>query len=380
LIRRSRLLGALLGFLLLGFFLSSCGAAQTAQNWPGLTLDGDILYAISGAPQQVYLVDAENGMQRATFVPQGRHGAVLYWSPVTVAETSSGEKLGFVGFADPQTNQYALYAFDAQTGQEKWSFPAQDLILPAPEYGDGTIYFGSSDGRVYAVDVETQRLKPGWPFEAKEAIWAAPLFADGRLFVAAMDHHLYCLDAHSAEVLWSFQASGAMAAEPALDSTRGILYVGAFDGQVYALSADSGQPLEGFAFEAKHWIWSQILVTPDRLYVTSLDGRLYALDPDTGAVIPPYPYDSSEVGDQSDLLRAAPALAGENVLIATESGRLISVKEGRRQWYWPSGVPEAAALTAPVVEGNLVYVILMNGRISSLQADTGVQGWSFSPQ
>ena len=151
----SRLLPGL-GLLLLGILLAGCGAAPVAENWPGLTLDGNTLYAISGAPQQVYMIDAETGMQKGTFLPQNVERGIYYWSPVTV-----GGGTAFVGFGDTQNLTAGLYAFDPQTGQELWHLPADNLILPAPTYVDGNVYFGDSDGRVHAVDVETRSFKPG---------------------------------------------------------------------------------------------------------------------------------------------------------------------------------------------------------------------------
>lgn len=372
--QRSRVLGVALALLLLGVVLSGCGAAPVAENWPGLTLDGDTIYVISGLPQQVFLLDAETGAQKVAFTPQGERRGVTYWSPVTPA----GE-LAFAGFGEPQSKTYGLYAFDPATGQEQWHVSVEDLILAAPAYAGGVVYFGTSDGRVYAVDVETRGVKPGWPFEAGQAIWAAPLVAEGRVYVSSMDHHLYCLDADTGQQVWAFEAGGAMAARPSMDASGAILYVGAFDGRVYAVQAGSGQAVEGFEFQAENWIWSEVLVAGDQLYVSALDGKLYALDPASGAVNAPYPYDSQEVSGESDVIRAAPVQAGEWILVATESGRVIALKNGLRQWTWPSGVPQSGVLTTPVVSGAAVYVALTNGQVQTLQLENGVPGWSFSP-
>jgi outer membrane protein assembly factor BamB len=361
--------------LLLSVFLSGCGAAQVAENWPGLTLAGDTIYVISGAPQKVYMLDVETGAQKGVFVPQGELKGVPYWSPVAV-----GGGLAFVGFVDPQSNVAGLYAFDPETGQELWNIPAEDLIIPAPVYAGGVVYFGSSDGRLYAVDVETRSVKPGWPFETGEAIWGSPLVAGERVYVASQDHHLYCLDAETGEMFWKHQVGGAMAGQPTLDAARGIVYVGAFDAKVYAVDADTGERFENFDFKAENWIWSKPLLGDDQIYVSSLDGNLYALDPESGAVIPPYPYNSGEIDDRNDSLRASPVHAGDFVIVAAESGRVIAVQDAGRRWLWPSGQPETGVLTTPVVseDKDTIYVVLMNGDVQALSAETGTQLWTFS--
>ena len=44
-----------------------------------------------------------------------------------------------------------LYAVDIKTGQEKWKFKTGDIILSSPSVSGGVVYFGSSDGNLYAV-------------------------------------------------------------------------------------------------------------------------------------------------------------------------------------------------------------------------------------
>jgi outer membrane protein assembly factor BamB len=368
----SRVIRAVTGLLLLGVVLSACGGTLPG-NWPGLAVDGDTVYAISGSPQKVYMLDAETGAQKGTFTPLDESKGVLFWSPVAV-----GGDLAFVGFSAPQEKEKiaALYAFDPETGQELWDIPTeeQDLIIPAPVYADGVVYFGDSGGFVYAVDVETRRVKPGWPFPAEEAIWAPVLVDGGRVYVAAQDRHLYALDAETGQVVWEFKAAGAFAAQPVLNLSRGILYVGAFDGRLYAVDADSGQPVGDFEFEAKNWIWSETLLADDLLYVTALDGNLYALDPTSGSEVAP-PFD----GDSP--LRAAPVRAGDSVVVASQEGRVtaLALATAQEKWHWPSGTPEAQVKTTPVVSKGNVYVIQMNGQVYALASDSGAELWEFAP-
>lgn len=361
-----------MGLLLLGVLLSACGAAPVAQTWPGLTVEGDTVFVISGAPQQVYMLDVETGIQKSTFVPPGEHKGVLYWSPVTV-----GDGVAYVGFADTGAGFAGLYAFDPGIGQELWHVPVENYMQAAPTYVDGVVYIGDTSGYVYAIDVETRTIKPGWPFKAGDAVWAEALVAEGRVYVASMDHHLYCLDAERGEVLWDQKLGGAMAASPVLED--GILYVGAFDGKVYALDAGTGELVDGFEFKAENWIWSEALMSGDQLFVTALDGRLYALQPDSGAVISPYPYDSGNLSQGKDAIRAAPVEAGEAIVVASESGRVAAINSATAQWSWPGGAPEASIYTTPVVSDGKVFVILMNGQVQTLDASNGAVGWSFLP-
>jgi len=309
-------------------------------------------------PQQV---------QKGTFVPQGDQTGIIYWSPVT-----TGGNQAFVGFAESQSMAAGLFAFATDTGQELWHVPAQNLILPAPTYADGVVYFGESDGNVYAVDVETKSVKPGWPFHAEEAIWASPLVVGGRVYVASMDHHIHCLDAGTGQEIWKTEVGGALAPGLPWIHPGVILYAGPLTEGLCPPGA-SGAMVEGFDFQvgtekSGGGVSGQMALT------TSLDG-IYALDPSSGAVIPPYPYDSAEINSKKDPIRAAPVQAGELIVVTTESGRVIAVKDAQRQWYWPSGVPTASILTTPVVSEGKVYVVLTTGQVQPLDAATGMAGW-----
>lgn len=372
--QRSRFVGVAVVLLLLVTVLSACGAAPVAENWPGLTVAEGSVYVISGAPQQVYILDAETGTQQRTFLPEGEHQGVRYWSPVAL-----GGDLAFVGFADSVTGSAGVYAFDPATGKERWRASGEDLILPAPAYAQGIVYFGDSSGKVYALEAETGTILPGWPFETDAAIWGSPLPAGDRIYVPSMDHRLYSLDAESGQEIWQVELGGAVAVSPVIDDAGEILYVGTFDGHVYAIHADSGQLVEGFDFRADNWIWSEVLLTDGRLYVTALDGRLYALDPSSGEVISPYPFDSGALQEGSDVIRAAPVQAADNVVVASELGRVIAVQNAQPVWDWPSGVPENPIYTTPVVDEGTIYLVLRNGQVVTLNAETGVQGWTFLP-
>jgi len=367
--------GAAIALLLLGSLLSACGAAPLAQTWPGLTVADGVVYAISGLPQKVYMLDAETGAQKATFMPTGTfRGQTFYWSPVIV-----GGETAFVGFSSPRPDSlYGLFAFDPATGQELWRVLADDLILAAPVYADGIVYFGTSSGRVYAVDTATHNVKPDWSFKAEEAIWGSLLVVGDRVYVPAMDHYLYCLDAKTGQEIWKFKAGGSLAARPSPND--GTLYQGAFDGRVYAVEAGSGQQVSGFDFKAENWIWSEVLVAEERLYVSSLDGKLYALDPATGQVLPGYPY-STEV---TDYLRAAPAQVGDLIIIATNNGKVMALNGQSGQLVgspWTSGTVGLSILTTPVVAGERVYAILSNGQVQTFEVLNGLlaPGWFFAP-
>jgi len=76
-----------------------------------------------------------------------------------------------------------------------------------PVIADGTIYFGSSvDCKVYALDAGTGHQR--WSFFTEAPIRFAPVIYKNRLFVTSDDGNLYCLRTEDGKLLWKASGSG----------------------------------------------------------------------------------------------------------------------------------------------------------------------------
>ena len=95
-----------------------------------------------------------------------------------------------------------LYAVDAASGQERWSFNANNWVWEGPVVVSNTLYFGDLGGNVYALDAETQKLMWAQPFQAEGAVRATPLYSDGTLYVGTDSGALYALDAATGQPRW----------------------------------------------------------------------------------------------------------------------------------------------------------------------------------
>lgn len=49
-------------------------------------------------------------------------------------------------------NEKCLYVLDAATGELRWKYQTEDVVVSSPVVAGGTIYFGSNDGYVYALE------------------------------------------------------------------------------------------------------------------------------------------------------------------------------------------------------------------------------------
>lgn len=133
-----------------------------------------------------------------------------------------------------------VYAFDALTGTQKWTFKTLDAAFPRIAW-KGRLYFGGRDFNCYCLDAVTG--KELWRFKARGLTGMIPCVAEGRAYFPSMDQNLYCLDARTGELLWRFKADGPIVAV-AVD--QGRAYFGSWDCHLYCIDAVTGRSIWTF--------------------------------------------------------------------------------------------------------------------------------------
>jgi len=318
---------------------------------------------------KIYALAADTGTQRWEIPVKAGEKAAKPFSALAF----SGELL-FVGSfdhqlkaIDPTNNQLWSSDLPKDTKLEKWSFTAQDAIVGAPAIDGSRLFVGSSDRNVYAIDATTGEKI--WSYSTGNWVWATPLVAGNRIYVGSMDHNLYCLDAATGELKWKFAANGAIPAQAVLQD--GVLYFGALDGKVYAVDAERGEKI--WEFQTGNWVWSEPVIFEGTVIVTSIDHKVYALDARTGA--------KNWVYDTGSPVRAGAALADNMVYIVTDSdttGQVIALDAAKGQRQWSKAMPKGL-LTTPVVAGDVLYVVDLDGRVAALKRSDGLEMWAFVP-
>jgi outer membrane protein assembly factor BamB len=176
-----------------------------------------------------------------------------------------------------------LVALDAENGKELWRFRA-GVIESSPLLVGRTVYFGSWDHRVYALDTRTHR--PRWTFTTGDEVKGGLAFARGTVYAGSYDGHVYALDAYTGRVRWSGGAERGLRGRGRFYATPSVAYgrvfVGATDGIVYAFGARSGRLL--WARRTGSYVYGAAAVARRTVYVGSYDHRFYALDAVTGDV------------------------------------------------------------------------------------------------
>ena len=120
-------------------------------------------------------------------------------------------------------------------GTLKWSFDTGDGVESSPAIGpDGTVYFGSYDGYLYAVTDAGSQGVLQWKFLTGDAIDGSPTVdGDGVIYFGSRDSNVYALYPDGT-VKWTFPTGDGIECSPTIDD-RGYLYIGSMDGNMYAL-------------------------------------------------------------------------------------------------------------------------------------------------
>jgi outer membrane protein assembly factor BamB len=282
-----------------------------------------------------------------------------------------------------------LYALDARSGAERWRFAAGRAITSSPAVAGGLVYVGSRDGAYVALDTATGtqrwRVETGpdaplaWGFESGDLYTASPAIAGDLALLGGSDGQVWAVSAADGTVRWRFRTEGRVRSSPAVAGGR--VYVGSMDGTLYALDLASGRQVwrfdtEGHTLDSgkfgfdRRTIQSSPAVVGGTVYVGSRDGHLYAVDAETGRKRWTADHEMSWVN-------SSPAVAGGLVFAGSSDNRFVQAVDARTgQERWRVAT-ERLVWSSPAVDGDLVYVGDATGTLYALDRATGAERWRY---
>lgn len=298
----------------------------------------------------------------------------------------------YVGSTD-----HRLYAIRATDGSQLWSFASKGAVNSTPAVSDGGVFFSSLDGSVYAVDalsgVERWRFvtngerrfsAPGihglqprievMP-DPYDVFLSSPAVWNGTVFVGSGDHNVYAIDARTGKLRWKFQTGNVVHASPAVHDGR--VYIGSWDRYFYALDAATGELAWKFATGDDRDIYNQVGIASSAavaggiVYFGCRDSNFYALDERSGAL-------RWKRSHHGSWVIASPAVSGGTVYYTTSDERkfyAVDAKTGAVRFTVAYG---AFAFSSPSIAGNVAYYGVFDGRLYAVDANTGRMVATFS--
>ena len=270
-----------------------------------------------------------------------------------------------------------IYAVDAKTGAQAWKFASEgerrftgkhlhgsdpaaesmpdpfDFYLSSPTIAEDTVYVGSGDGNVYALDPASGALR--WKFHTGDVVHASPAIANGLVYIGSWDSFFYAIDAKSGKERWRFKTgedhkiANQVGIQSSATIANGMVFFGCRDSNLYALDAASGA--KKWAYSTKgSWVISTPIVKDGTLYFATSDSGLFdALDAYTGEL-------KYSLSFHHWPMFSSPAIAGRNLYIGSHAGTMISIDLDKHATAWTFSTDGAnrngAALTKKDGEPN----------------------------
>lgn len=275
--------------------------------------------------------------------------------------------IGAEHLADLPTRDRSLLAWDGASGQEVWSWPTPGDSLSIPLVHQDTVYFTSSEPRLYALDLATRRQR--WCVPSLTWSPDPPAVHGDVVVVPSRGPTVAAYASDDGTRVWTFEADDKetewLHQRPAV--TAGMAFLAGWDKQVYAVDMATGALR--WKFSAERGITCPPVLAGDRLLLGIKDYRTGARDRKPGYGLYAIDIATGEVVWQVDTdrhIHISPAVADDLILCGADDRRLraLDARDGRE--LWQVTLPEKLR-AGPLIVGQHVIVGQSNGALVSIQ-------------
>jgi len=241
-----------------------------------------------------------------------------------------------------------------------WSLKTGDEVRGSAAFAGGSIYLGSYDGNLYALDDSDGSVR--WRFKSQRGIVSRPaVFAEMVIF-GSEDKTVYAVSRSSGRAIWSHRTDAPIRSSPHVDEKACI--VGSDDGFLYRIDRAKGV----VTWRYRTWapIRSSPTVVDDRVFFGSDDGYLYTVNRETGGLIWRH-----QIGSP---VMSSPVVADNQVIVGASDGtvRAFGTKDGKVLWAVQT---DKAVIASPAIKDDLAYIGSADGHMYAIKVATGVVAW-----
>lgn len=271
-----------------------------------------------------------------------------------------------------------------------WKFKTAGRVISSPAVAGNSVYVGSTDGQLYAIDRAAGTLR--WKFATAGPVNSSPAVLDGVVFAGSVDGNFYAVDAASGVQKWRFATSGerrftAPGIHGAIPRTErmpdpfdvflsspaiagDVVYFGSGDHNVYALDVATGAVKWKFA--TGDVVHASPAVVDGVVYIGSWDRNMYALDAATGKERWRYQTGNDTTIYNQVGIASSAAVANGVVYFGCRDGHFYALDARSGALKWKHDNHMGWVIASPAVRGGRVYFPTSDGtRFKALDAATG---------
>ena len=356
----------LIVLLMVILLASGCVGGLAPVGWSGGTVSDDKLYIGSTEGRLVVINLADESRQWAEPMREGSQGLGCSFFPGVGGCSSAagvaiyGTPVVYNGLVYAAGYNGKIYAYNSDTLAVRWVYPREGYLKPfvgGIVIDGGSLYIGSTDGIVYALDAETGDLL--WNFETEKEIWATPAVNGDTIYIGSFDEKFYAINAADGSKKWEFTTEGAIVATPVI--YNGIIYFGSLDKNLYAVDTTSGN--KKWQFSGENWFWAMPVLHEGRIYAGCMDDRLYVLDAITGNKI-------NEI-DLGSPVPSTPVIIGDKLIVASKEGIVFSVNTASGSLTTLVELDELEILGPLTGYGSIVYIHTQDKKLHRINVENG---------
>jgi outer membrane protein assembly factor BamB len=251
-----------------------------------------------------------------------------------------------------------LYAIDLATGKEKWKFKAAPIKVTPSVYQDA-VYVGDGDGWFHCVDAANGKER--WKFEAGAEITSAANFSGSNVLFGCGDENLYCLSAEG-KLVWRFKvAGGPVLGSPAI--AGGSTFVSGCDSTLHVIDIAKGVQLGAVALEGQ--TGSTTAVVGDHLYVGTMSNEVVAVDWKKAAIVWRF-----QVAKRQKPFFASAAVTDALVIAGSRDKHVYGIDRNTGKEVW-SFATRGNVDSSPVIVGQRLFVGSLDGNLYALDLAGG---------
>ena len=229
----------------------------------------------------------------------------------------------------------------------QWSTSTGERTKSSPVIDNGTIYFGSEEGTLYAVTTDGTIV---WKFSMTGALDAPPLVYGKNVIIGGSDGILRAIDKMTGKLTWEYKTENQIAgsANYWTNGKKAGILVGSYDYYLHCVAPETGKLL--WKAETDNYVNGTPAVGGNRIIFGGCDGIIRVADPLTGKQ-----KDTVNIGVY---IAGSPSIAGDNSYFGDYDGTLYSLNMLSKKITWkiPPGDQTGSILAIPATANNVVVV------------------------
>jgi outer membrane protein assembly factor BamB len=254
----------------------------------------------------------------------------------------------------------ALRALGRESGLTLWMRTFHRPLSGDLVADSTTLFGGTQDGRVFAVDKATGRFV--WVMQHWQPFHSRPSIYGSTLYVGSDDGSLFALNKATGNPLWHYRTRGAVRGRAV--EIGGVVYFGSADGYVYALNAADGR----LRWRTRTGAGVQVVAEGGGgLVIASLDNFVYKLSLVGG--------DRLWKRQLAGRVASEPLMATDGALftpLSGDAGVVLDLRDGKQLNTLPVGEDNNTA-ASPVAVGGVLLVTTRQGLLAFSRPITSTQ-------